>query len=45
LIALIAILPLGAMAEEPMVESFEAGAEDRWRFFTDQVMGGVSTGA
>jgi hypothetical protein len=44
LIALIAILPLGAMAEGPMVERFEAGAEDRWRFFTDQVMGGVSTG-
>jgi hypothetical protein len=27
-----------------MTERFEAGAEDRWRFFTDQVMGGVSTG-
>ena len=27
-----------------MVDRFEAGAESRWRFFTDQVMGGVSTG-
>jgi hypothetical protein len=44
LIALIAILPLAVLAEEPMAERFEAGADARWRFFTDQVMGGVSTG-
>jgi hypothetical protein len=46
LTALIAIvmLPLIALAEEPMIERFEPGAETRWRFFTDQVMGGVSTG-
>ena len=41
---LIATIGGAAQAEEPMVERFEAGAEDRWRFFTDQVMGGVSTG-
>lgn len=40
----IVMLPLGALAEEAMAERFEPGAETRWRFFTDQVMGGVSTG-
>ena len=38
-----------AMAEEPLsgnsvVEDFTMQPETRWRFFTDQVMGGVSTG-
>jgi hypothetical protein len=41
---LIAILPMALLAEEPMAERFTARAEDGWRFFTDQVMGGVSTG-
>lgn len=47
LAGLVLVLGLGhgvAVAEETMVERFEAGAEERWRFFTDQVMGGVSTG-
>lgn len=43
--ALLLVLLAGAVqAEEPMIDRFEAGAETRWRFFTDQVMGGVSTG-
>ena len=42
-----ALLP--AMAEEPLsgdalIEDFRMQSETRWRFFTDQVMGGVSTG-
>ena len=37
------------MAEEPLsgdalIEDFTMQPETRWRFFTDQVMGGVSTG-
>ncbi len=41
-------MPL-AMADEPMtgqtfIEDFTMQPETRWRFFTDQVMGGVSTG-
>jgi hypothetical protein len=44
LVALLVILPMAGVAEEPMTERFEAGAEARWRFFTDQVMGGVSSG-
>jgi hypothetical protein len=32
LIALIAILPLAALAEEPMAERFEAGADARGVF-------------
>jgi len=40
----IVMLPLMALAEDPMTERFEQVAETRWRFFTDQVMGGVSTG-
>jgi hypothetical protein len=44
LAALLALLPAGVQAEGAMIERFETGAEDRWRFFTDQVMGGVSSG-
>ncbi len=45
---LTAVLPF-AMAEEPqsgekLIEDFTMQPETRWRFFTDQVMGGVSTG-
>jgi hypothetical protein len=40
--ALLAALP--ARSEERMTETFEDGPEARWRFFTDGVMGGVSTG-
>jgi hypothetical protein len=39
-----ALLSGVAQAEGPMIERFDAGVEERWRFFTDQVMGGVSTG-
>jgi hypothetical protein len=40
---------LPAMAEETpsrdtLIEDFKMQPETRWRFFTDQVMGGVSTG-
>jgi hypothetical protein len=37
----VAETPLGGDA---MIENFTMQPEDRWRFFTDQVMGGVSTG-
>jgi hypothetical protein len=44
-LAVLSALLVGvAAAEESMIERFEAGAEERWRFFTDQVMGGASTG-
>ncbi len=48
-----AVLLCGALppgeAEEPLsgdalIEDFKMQPETRWRFFTDQVMGGVSTG-
>jgi hypothetical protein len=35
----------GAWAGDEMTETFENGPERRWRFFTDGVMGGVSSGA
>lgn len=34
-----------ARAGETMTETFDDGPETRWRFLSDQVMGGVSTGA
>jgi len=45
LIALVlAIMPIAVVAEEIIIENFEVQPEARWRFFTDGVMGGVSTG-
>ena len=38
------LLPLPTTAEDIMIENFELQPETRWRFFTDGVMGGVSTG-
>ncbi|MEW9920186.1 CIA30 family protein [Marimonas sp. MJW-29] len=32
------------VAQSRMIETFEDQPETRWRFFSDQVMGGVSTG-
>jgi hypothetical protein len=32
------------LARSAMIEDFKMEPETRWRFFTDQVMGGVSTG-
>ena len=38
-------LPIPApRAAEPMVDTFKGAPETRWRFFTDTVMGGVSSG-
>lgn len=45
--ALICVLlagPTGAFAEGAMIENFEFEPQERWRFFTDTVMGGVSSG-
>ncbi len=42
LLALLCLLPGLAFAEGLMIDDFRDPA--RWRFFTDQVMGGVSTG-
>lgn len=36
--------PSPAIAEDIMIDRFEAQPEIRWRFFADTVMGGVSTG-
>jgi len=44
LIALALALPLPAMANPTRIEDFTLQPETRWRFFTDGVMGGVSTG-
>jgi hypothetical protein len=33
-----------ALGDEPMIEDFSGKPEQRWDFFTDQVMGGKSTG-
>ena len=41
---LLLMAPGVAMAEKSLVETFEIQPETRWRFFTDGVMGGVSTG-
>ena len=38
------LLPVAAMAEDMMIENFEMRPETRWRFVTDGVMGGVSSG-
>ena len=48
--ALLGAILAPAMAEQPingraMLEDFTMQPETRWRFFTDQVMGGVSTGS
>ncbi len=36
--------PMAALAGTAMIENFELQPEKRWRFFTDRVMGGVSSG-
>lgn len=36
---------LPAMADDPAMETFDDRPQDRWRFFTDRVMGGVSDGS
>ncbi|MDU8913713.1 CIA30 family protein [Aestuariicoccus sp. MJ-SS9] len=41
---LICIAPIATSAEDIVIETFEEQPESRWRFFTDGVMGGVSTG-
>jgi hypothetical protein len=44
LIALALALPLPLMADPTRIEDFTLQPETRWQFFTDGVMGGVSTG-
>jgi hypothetical protein len=44
LLAVLLLLPLPAMADDLTLDRFEMQAETRWRFFTDTVMGGVSSG-
>ncbi len=41
---LLLLMPVATAAEDVMIENFELQPETRWRFFTDGVMGGVSTG-
>lgn len=38
------IFPVQSFAAKPVFEDFGAGAENRWRFFADTVMGGISSG-
>lgn len=44
LTALFAMSVSTAVAEDMLTDRFEDSPETRWRFFTDGVMGGVSTG-
>ena len=45
LVVLVALVtPPASLAEENRIENFEIEPEARWRFFTDGVMGGVSSG-
>ncbi|NNK78169.1 MAG: NADH ubiquinone oxidoreductase [Litoreibacter sp.] len=41
---LLFVAPLVVAAEDIVIENFELRPESRWRFFTDSVMGGVSSG-
>jgi len=38
------VAPIRALAGDTVIENFELQPETRWRFFTDGVMGGVSSG-
>lgn len=44
LLSLALAMALPAAADEIMLDRFEGQPETRWRFFTDGVMGGVSSG-
>jgi hypothetical protein len=44
LAALVALSGMPARADAPLTEDFAMQPDTRWRFFTDGVMGGVSTG-
>ena len=44
LLALLLLVPLPAMADGLVLDRFEIQPDTRWRFFTDTVMGGVSSG-
>lgn len=41
---LLVLAPASFAAEDIMIETFDSAPQDRWRFFTDGVMGGVSSG-
>lgn len=43
-VLLLLIAPMTTLAGNIMIENFELQPETRWRFFTDGVMGGVSSG-
>ena len=38
------LLAAPAMAEPMLIDDFSTGAEDRWRYTSDRVMGGISDG-
>jgi len=40
----VGLVMAASASDKPVLDAMDAGAETRWRFFTDQVMGGVSTG-
>ncbi len=42
--ALLPAMAEDSLSREALIEDFTMQPETRWRFFTDQVMGGVSTG-
>ena len=43
-LAILLLTPVVASSEDFMIEDFQIRPETRWRFFTDGVMGGVSSG-
>ena len=44
IMAILLLFPVPCAAEDIMIENFEVKPETRWRFVTDGVMGGVSSG-
>lgn len=44
LLAPLLLMPIPALGDVLMIETFKSRPETRWRFFTDGVMGGVSSG-
>lgn len=43
-VLLLSSVPMMVIADNVMIENFEVRPETRWRFFTDGVMGGISSG-
>ncbi len=44
MVLILLLLAAPAMAEPMLIDDFSTGAEDRWRYTSDRVMGGISDG-